>query len=145
MELNKTTDQPAHQTVSEEQKAYARLLAIGMKASMAVMIAIFVLYVTCVKSIRAPLEDLPNCWGLTGEAFLKRTGIATGWGWLGEALDGHYLNYLPIIMLSSVSCLCYLRIIPILAKKRDFLYVAIAIAEVVIVALAASGILKSHH
>jgi len=39
--------------------------------------------------------------------------------------------------------ICYLVILPILLRKKDIPYVVIAIAEVAVLALAASGILKS--
>ena len=56
--------------------------------------------------------------------------------------NGDYLNFIPIAILSGLTILCFLVILPILVKKKDTPYVVIAIAEVLVLALAASGLLK---
>lgn len=56
---------------------------------------------------------------------------------------GDYMNLLGIALLAGLSIICYLAILPILLKKKDFTYAVIAIIEVVVLALAASGILKA--
>ncbi|MEJ2679278.1 MAG: hypothetical protein P8174_09435 [Gemmatimonadota bacterium] len=45
-------------------------------------------------------------------------------------------------MLSAVTILCFIGIVPTFLKKRDVPYAIMAIAEIVILALAASGILS---
>ena len=45
-------------------------------------------------------------------------------------------------MLSGLTILCYLVILPILFRKKDTAYAIIAIVEVLVLSLAASGLLK---
>ncbi len=66
----------------------------------------------------------------------------TGWNWVGLVGKGDYLNFVGIAMLSGLTILCYLVILPILFRKKDTAYAIIAIAEVLVLSLAASGLLK---
>jgi hypothetical protein len=58
---------------------------------------------------------------------------------------GDFVNFLGIAILSGVTIVCYAGIIPTLLRKKQTAYVIIAIAEVVILVLAASGILAAGH
>jgi len=48
-----------------------------------------------------------------------------------------------MIKRPGVTTVCYVRIIPILFRKKDVAFGIIAIIEVVVLVLAASGLLKS--
>jgi hypothetical protein len=56
---------------------------------------------------------------------------------------GDYLNYVGITILAGLTIICYLVILPILLRKKDMPYLVIAIIEVAVLLLAASGILKA--
>ena len=56
---------------------------------------------------------------------------------------GEFLNFIGIVFLAGVTIVCYLRIIPILLRKKDTMYAVLAIIEVLVLTLAASGVLKS--
>ncbi|HAM49740.1 MAG TPA: hypothetical protein DCP92_03255 [Nitrospiraceae bacterium] len=75
--------------------------------------------------------------------YLKATGIHTGWSWLGMVGKGDFLNFLGIAFLAGLTIVCFIRIIPILFRKKDIVYFIIAIIEVLVLVLAASGILKA--
>lgn len=66
-----------------------------------------------------------------------------GWAWLKMLSKGDYLNFIGIAFLAGVTILCYMRIIPILFRKKDTVYGILAIIEVLVLVLAASGILKT--
>jgi hypothetical protein len=51
------------------------------------------------------------------------------------------LNYLPIALLSLLTIVCYLAILPGLFRKKDMPYLLICILEIIVLAIAASGIL----
>jgi hypothetical protein len=55
---------------------------------------------------------------------------------------GDFLNFLPVAILSGVTIFCYLAIVPGLFKRGDK---AMAIIEVIILTLAASGLLAVGH
>jgi hypothetical protein len=75
--------------------------------------------------------------------YLEATGIPTGWSWISMVGKGDFINFIGIAFLAGVTIICYLRIIPILFSQKDIAYGIIAIIEVLVLVLAASGILKS--
>jgi hypothetical protein len=129
--------------VSEEQLAYANILGTGMWIGLAVIIITFIVYVSGMLHPFVPINDLPQYWGMSVKDYNHTLNAPTGWGWVALAGKGDYLNFIGIAMLAGLTILCYLVILPILIRKKDTPYVIIAIAEVLVLVLAASGILKS--
>jgi hypothetical protein len=128
---------------ASEQLAYAAILDKGMKLGLLMLIITFVIYLTGILPPYLPVNDLPKYWGLSVHKYLEATGIQPGWSWLGMLGKGDFLNFVGIAFLAGVTMICYIRIIPISLKKKDTTYAIIAILEVVVLALAASGLLKS--
>lgn len=128
---------------TEEQLSYAGILDIGMKIGLLALIITFIIYLTGVLSPHIPVNDLPKYWSMPVHTYLNHTGIHPGWSWLGMLSKGDFLNFAGIAFLAGVTILCYMRIIPILFKKKDSVYGILAILEVLVLVLAASGILKA--
>ena len=130
---------------TEEQLLYARILDKGMKIGLLILVVTFSLYVFGVLQPHVPVNDLPKYWSMSVSEYLDATGLETGWAWLGNLGKGDLLNFLGIAFLSGVTIVCYLSIVPGLLRKKDTAYVVLALVEVAILVLAASGILKSGH
>ncbi len=128
---------------TEEQLAYARVLNIMMLLGLAVMVITLIIYLSGVLSSFIPPQDIPKYWGMKSKDFIHMFHAPTGWAWLAMINKADYLNFVGIALLAGLTILCYLVILPILIRKKDTPYVVIAIVEVLVLALAASGILKS--
>lgn len=133
------------QYATEEQLAYAGWLDIGMKAGLGLLVVTFLIYLTGLFTPHVPLQDLPGLWTLSASEYQKATGAPTGWGWLAMLGRGDYLNFIGIAILSLVTVFCYLRILPILLRNKNTPFVVIAVLEVLVLVLAASGILAAGH
>lgn len=127
---------------TEEQLAYAKLLDIGMKFGLVMLVITFIIYLTGIFAPHVPVNDLPKYWSMPVKEYLKATDIHTGWSWIYLLGKGDFLNFTGIAFLSGVTILCYIRIIPILFRKKDTVYGVLAIIEVLVLVLAASGVLK---
>jgi len=128
---------------TEEQLAYAKLLDVGMKVGLIMLVITFVIYLLGALTPHIPVNDLPKYWSMPVNEYLKATDIHTGWSWLYQLGKGDFLNFVGIAFLSGVTILCYMRIIPILFRKKDTVYGILAVIEVLVLVLAASGILKA--
>jgi hypothetical protein len=128
---------------SEEQILYAKLLNIGMFVGLALIIATFIIYLSGILSSFIPPQEITKYWGMKSSNFIHMFHAPTGWAWVALTNKGDYLNFVPIAIFAGLSILCYLAILPILMRKKDMAYVLIAIIEVLVLALAASGIIKS--
>jgi hypothetical protein len=127
---------------SEEQLVYAGVLNIGMWLGLAVLVITFFVYISGVLPTYVPIDNLPKYWTMRVHDFNVALNAPTGWGWVSLVGKGDYLNFVGIAMLSGLTILCYLVILPILFRKKDTAYAVLAIVEVLVLSLAASGLLK---
>jgi len=128
---------------TEEQIAYAKILNIVMFMGLAIMVVTLIIYLSGILSSFIPPQEIPKYWGMKSKDFIHSLHAPTGWGWLAMINKGDYLNFVGIALLAGLTILCYLVILPILIRKKDTSYVVIAIIEILVLTLAASGILKS--
>ncbi len=127
---------------TEEQLAYATLLDWGMKIGLLLLFIFFIIYSVGILPSYLPVKELPNYWGLSVHDYLEHADIPRGWKWLSMINYGDFLNFTGIGFLAAVTIVCYLRIVPILFRKKDAVYAFLAIIEAVVLVLAASGFLK---
>jgi hypothetical protein len=150
MEMNGEADCPS---ADEEQLLYAKILQAGMYAGLALLLVTFVLYTSGIVQPAVPVEQLPDYWTMSVQDYLEATNHdhlhrehpVSGWSWLSVLGKGDYLNFLGIALLSAVTIVCFLGIVPTLIRKKERAYVVMALLEVVILTLAASGILSVGH
>ncbi|HZQ71553.1 MAG TPA: hypothetical protein VFB08_01445 [Burkholderiales bacterium] len=124
----------------DAQQVYARWLDHGTKLALAVSVIALFLYLSGALAPWVPLESLPRVWSLPVEQFLERTGAPSGWGWIRLAGYSDYLNYAGIALFALVSVPCLLRAIPCFLRRGERLQAALAAAQVLVLAAAASGI-----
>ncbi len=128
---------------SEEQIAYAKVLNSLMFLGLAIIVVTFIIYMSGILASFVPPQEIPNYWSMASKDFIHSLHAPTGWGWVALVGKGDYLNFVGIALLAGLSIICYLVILPILMRKKDTPYVVIAIIEIAVLSLAASGILKS--
>lgn len=128
---------------SEEQVTYANLLSYGTYVGLATMVVTFFLYVGKVLEPVIPIEQLPHFWSMKAHDYMNEAHLPQGWGWLNLVSHGDFANFIGIAFLAGLTIVAYLRIIPILLRKKDTPYVIMAVVEIAILVLAASGILTA--
>jgi len=126
---------------TEEQVLYAKILNIGMLIGLVGLVVAFIIYSTGILEPLIPLEKVQSYWILSVHEYLEESGIQAGWAWFGNLQFGDMLNFLPIAFLSLLTIVCYIAILPGLIRKKDTAFVVIAVLEIIVLAVAASGIL----
>ena len=109
------------------------------------LVAGFLAYVTGVLEEHVVVEQLPALWGLSLAEYLRATQTPTGWGWIAHLHKGEFAGLLGIAVLAGCSAVCLAAIVPLYVRRGDRIYAAICILEVIVVLLAASGILTVSH
>ena len=125
---------------SPEELRYARVLQIGARIGLAILIAIFVLYVSDAVPPLVPLSRLPQYWSLSAREFAAATHHPTGWAWLGRLGLADIALLAPIAFLAGVSALCSLAVLPQFLRRRDAVHAAILALQIVVLVLAASNV-----
>jgi hypothetical protein len=145
------TEIKIQKSATPEQLLYADILEKGMFFGLALIIVTFILYLTGIMSPAVPLDQIAGYWALPVKQYLVAINAnflhlahpPTGWVWMTLLAKGDFLNFLPIAILGGVTIVCYIAIIPGLFKRGDKAYAIMAIAEVLILTLAASGFLSA--
>jgi hypothetical protein len=130
--------------VSAEQLRYAGVLDVCMKAALALLAVTFAVYVFAFLPPQVPLEALPRLWTLPVGEYLAATAAEPGWHWvtrLGES-DALALGAIALVAGASLPCLAVLAVD--YARQRDWAYLGIAVSLIVLLGLAASGVVRMH-
>lgn len=131
--------------VPKEQIVYGKVLSYGSVISLLAMAIVFVVYVAGVVPHYVDLEEIVELWGKSHHTFVEEAKVPTGWGWVGLIGYADYLNLLLLALLAFLTILCYIAIVPVLIGKKDWIYVTIALIEIVVLLLAASGFITTGH
>lgn len=140
-----TTDSTHTQQQQAEASRYALLLHWGARIGEMALILSFAAYLFGVLKPHVPLEQLSSVWNLPLAAYLQRTGTPTGWGWLALVHEGDLSNLIGVSMLAGCSLPPLLGLIPLYLKRRDYTYAGICALVVIVLILAASGLLTGGH
>jgi hypothetical protein len=128
-----------------DQLIYARWLAIGSRVALLLLVATFAAYALgLVPPLVAPAA-LAEAWRLPVRDFMAATGAPSGWGWLALLGKGDYLNMVGVALLGAVSLVCYLRILVHYVRKGETALAWLAVAQVLVLAAAASGLAAGMH
>lgn len=125
----------------ELRELYASWLDGATKAGFALALAAFLVYASGLLPAFVPPADLPRYWGLPVDRFIAATGAPRDWAWLGLLRYSDVLNLAAVALLALVTPACYARLLPKLFAQRDWLQLALACAQVLVLLFAASGVL----
>ncbi len=128
-----------------EQLIYASILEKGMLFGLFILFITFIIYIFGIMKPYIPLEEISRFWSMNVHDYLHHANIKGGWSWIFMLGYGDFINFIGIAILAGVTIICYIAIIPILTKQKDWAFVIFSIIEVLILALAASGLLKVGH
>jgi hypothetical protein len=139
------TPQPdaSHELDRVLHERFASLLDAGTKGALAVTLWAFFLYACGIVPALVPLDSLPALWRLPLGEYLARTGAPTGWDWLRLAGYGEYLNYGGICLFALVIVISSAGILPLLCRRGEYLLAGMALAQVLVLLAAASGLLAA--
>ena len=135
------------------QRRYARVLAIGTYSGLGLLILTFTLYVSGIVEPLVPIRELPDYWELPVDEYVEAIHrdhfpakpTPTGWSWVHLLGHGDYLNFLGLALLALITIICYAAVAPKFYRQGRKVYAAIAFTEVIILVLAASGLIGGGH
>jgi len=124
-----------------EQITYANLLFIGAWTGIVLMLITYFLYVAGIISPHVDIALIIQNWDKGVDEYLKITHTPPGWGWLTLLTKGDFLNFIGLTLIAVLTIICYLFLVVGYKKRNDWVYFFICLTEIVVLTLAASGIL----
>lgn len=128
-----------------EQIRYANLLFYGCWGAILLLFVTYFLYVLGVLGPHVPLNEISAYWSKDVHHYVEAAEIPVGWGWLGLLGKGDFLNFPGIVILAGLTIVAYLLLLPAYLRQKDTTFVIIVVLEVLVLLLAASGILVTGH
>ena len=126
---------------SPEQIIYANLLVIGVWAGIVILVATYAIYLTGILPAHVDMALIPKLWGKGVSEYLEMTHSPHGWGWVTLLSKGDFLNYIGFAFLALMTIVCYLVLVRGYSRQKNWIYATIAVVEIVVLSVAASGIL----
>ncbi len=128
---------------TKEQIIYANLLLMGMLAGLVIMFITYIVYLTGLLPPQVGLDVISANWGKGIHEYLELTHSPNGWGWIPLLGKGDFLNFIGFALLGLMTIVCYVVLVRGYLRKKDWIFAVISVLEIVVLALAASGILGS--
>jgi len=124
----------------KEQILYANMLFYGCWSGLAIMTVTYVIYAFGILDPHVSMDVVTRTWTQPVQEYLTVGQVPVGWGWATLLHKGDFLNFLGIALLAGMTLVCYIPLIVAYLRKKDTLFAMIAIAEILVLAFAASGI-----
>ena len=136
-----TTDLKNDIKASPAQLRYADTLFYGALLGFVTMLITYALYVFGVLTPQIPLDEMPRMWSQSAAAYRAAGNIPQGWGWLALVGKGDLCNFIGIAFLAALTIICFVQLAIGLLRQKQWIMAIIAILEVLVLSLAASGVL----
>ena len=136
-----TTDLKNDIKASPAQLRYADTLFYGALLGFVTMLVTYALYVFGVLTPQIPLDEMPRLWSQSAAAYRAAGNIPQGWGWLALVGKGDMCNFIGIAFLAALTIICFVQLAIGLLRQKQWIMAVIAILEVLVLSLAASGVL----
>lgn len=124
-----------------EQITYANILFYGAWLGIFLMLITYGLYVLGVMTPHVDVHVVAQNWHLGVQDYLHVTDSPHGWGWVALMGYGDFINFAGMALLAVLTIICYLVLLPGYLRRKDTAYAVICILEVLVLSLAATGLL----
>jgi len=142
-QINSPETTPEEMAPMTEQIRYANVLFFGAWGGIILLTITYLLYVSGIIAPHVDMTLVIQNWDKGVNEFLHITNAPHGWGWAALLGTGDYLTFIGLVLLAGLTIICYLFLIVGYKKHKDWIYFSICVLEVLVLTLAASGILGS--
>ena len=125
-----------------EQIIYADLLFYGCWIGIFVMLITYFIYLAGLLPPYVSFQEITYFWSHDVHSYIEQARIPIGWGWIKLLNKGDFLNFLGIAFLAMMTLVGFITLIPAYVRQKDWIFVAIVISEIIVIGIAASGVLK---
>jgi len=137
------TNQPDTPLVDDVQLVYASLLVWFVRIALVALFTTFILYATGIVSSAIRISDVPTHWHLSAREYALATQTEGGWSWILSLDQGRTLSLASLVLFPAGTMVLTAIAIGLYIRSRLPVYAAITFLQVVVFAVAASGILAS--
>ena len=127
--------------IESSQLSYATLLVQLVRVNLVAMSVLFLLYATGWVPAAIPIGEVPMYWTLSASTYATTVGVATGWQWIYSLGDSGVLAFVGTVLFPVTTTIAALAAAALFARDRVTVYSLIALAEAVVLVIAATGVI----
>jgi hypothetical protein len=130
------------------QLAYAKTLDYVAHSVIIVMAVGYLLYLTELLPLTVPIETIAGNWHLSSAHLQAKLNLPCGWECFTSPaglFHGDIASYISVIFLSLATLICLASAVTVFISEKKHLYSAIATLQVIVLLVAASGIMSGGH
>ena len=127
------------------QLTYATVLSWTSTLGMILIVAGYIIYVFELLPVAVSPAEIAMHWHLRASELHAAVSVPSGWDWVQHLGKGDVMSYASIVYLSSVTMFCLAVIIPVFLKEKDSIYTVLTTLQVLVLLLAAVGVISGGH
>ena len=127
--------------IEPAQLSYATLLVWLVRVGLVAMFVLFLPYAIGWVPAAIPIGDVPIYWSMDASTYARTVGVSTGWQWIHFLNDSGVLAFVGTILFPMAATIAALAAAAFFARERVAVYSLIALAEGVVLVVAATGVL----
>lgn len=124
------------------QQVYARWLAWCARVSLALLVLSFFAWLSGYTGSAIPVAEISRYWAMSASQYTTAVGGSNGaWFWRGLTQRPDLVSILGVATIALVTPACLARLLLEFVRRKDRAYAAIVAAQLLVLAIAASGIM----
>jgi|GEM_PF-1059232 len=143
MEITDKKIQEIESISSEIETRYANILERLSNIGLVLVILGFVVYVFHILPLSISVQSIADNWGHSASDLAAKNIVHTGWSWVKYLPGADVLSLATIALLTMTPFFCLLVTAGFYLKHKDMAYSIITILQLVVLAIAVSGIFAS--
>jgi hypothetical protein len=129
--------------IDDIRNRYIKILKWGVGLGFIILFAGFVFYLLGFPEAAVPPEQVTRFWHLSADGYREAAGFQAGWSWIRSLPRSDYLSYATLIYFALITPVCLAAVLPRFVRERRFHYSLITAGMLIILILAASGIISA--
>lgn len=128
---------PHHDDPMALNRRFAAVQQWGTRIALTAVLASFALYAAGLLAPLVPLRRLPGLLYEGAALFRSAQDLPAGWAWLRQLQHGDALTLGALVGMMTVVMFAYASLVPLLVRRRDWLYLALVVLQLFVFAIAA--------
>lgn len=136
---NNNESAPPMALLTEINNVFAKVEQQGVRLTLTIVLVTFTLYLTgWVEAFMAP-QKLAGVIGVSVGSFVREHHAPTGWQWLGMLGYSDMMSLGGLVLMVGVIFMAYVLLLPILIRRRAYLYLVLAVIQLLLFTIAGLG------
>jgi hypothetical protein len=129
---------------SKTQLALARLYRLTGITGLALIMVMFLVYISGLVTTNVPVDEVEVYWHLDAAEYARQTGTPVGWNFLGNLAYGESLSFGSLVFMALAVIICLITMVVIFLKRRNLVFAAVVLLQTAVLLIAATGVVSAH-